>query len=400
MKIAHVVNLVDEIGSYGGPLRVAVNQLHELRDRGHDVVLLAGYRGDRSALGPGTYAGLPTIRFRTRSAARGNGFAGNLAWGLHGYLLRRVEQFDLVHIHLGRDLTSLPATATVRAHGVPYVVQPHGMIGPSGRRSAALLDTMLTRSALASARAVLLLTDAERGEVDAVLDGRAWTGVVLGNGVPGPPALRYYEDGGPPEVLFLSRLQERKRPLLFVEAARIALAAGVRARFTLVGPDEGLGPAVRDAIGVVRADRAGGDVEGKPVISYEGPAPLDGADRVSTARILVHPAVDEPFGMVLIEAMGAGLPVVCTRSCGLATAIEAAGAGMVVPDGDPGAIARAVERLVSDQELARRCGCAGVRLVRERFTARVVADRLEQVYHEAAAVPSPVAGLVRPRVTP
>ncbi len=78
----------------------------------------------------------------------------------------------------------------------------------------------------------------------------------LGNGVPDYPAA--VDGPGTPEVLFAARMHPRKRPLVFVEMAKALLDAGVDARFTLVGPDEGEGAALRAAL------------KGDPRISWEG----------------------------------------------------------------------------------------------------------------------------------
>ena len=386
MKIAHVVNLVDAAGTYGGPLRVALNQLGELQARGHSVVLLGGAPDRSGGRGAEEFQGVPTTRFTSAALLPRPGFAGRWAPGLHAHLLRHARRFDVVHVHLSRDLTTLPAAALLARLRVPYVVQTHGMINPSGGL-AKPLDSVLTRPVLRRARAVLHLTATERHDLDAVLRGAPWEAVELPNGVPSPAA-NVVSAGGSPEVLFLSRLHARKRPLLFLAAARLLADQGVRARFTMVGPDEGMLPEVMAALKDLPAGVDAG---------YEGALPMSGSvARIARARVFVLPSLDEPFPMVVLEAMSVGVPVVCTRSCGLAGPIEAAGAGMVVPDGDPEAIARAVGRLIEDPALARRLGCAGVRLVRERFNARVVADRLEQVYRQAMGVPSPVAGLVRP----
>lgn len=386
MKIAHVVNLVDAAGTYGGPLRVALNQLAELQARGHAVELLGGAPDVPAGHGIEEFQGVPTRRFTSAAMLPRPGFAGRWAPGLQAHVLRHGRQYDVVHVHLSRDLTTLPAAAVLARLRVPYVVQTHGMIDPSRAASAVVLDKLLTRPVLRRARAVLHLTATERHNLDTVVKGASWAAVELPNGVPSSAA--YVVGTGVPEVLFLSRLQARKRPLVFVAAARLLAEEGVRARFTVIGPDEGMLPDVLAALD---------DLPDTVNAGYEGALPMSGTvARIGQARVFVLPSLDEPFPMVVLEAMSVGVPVVCTQSCGLAGPIEAAGAGMVVPDGDPHAVAEAVRRLLDDPALARRCGCAGLRLVRERFTARVVADRLEQVYREAAAVPSPVAGLVGP----
>ena len=86
------------------------------------------------------------------------------------------------------------------------------------------------------------------------------------------------EAPGPPEVLFAARMHPRKRPIAFVEMAKALLDAGVNARFTLVGPDEGEGPALRAAL------------KGDPRISWEGAlAPAAIPRRMAAASVYVLP---------------------------------------------------------------------------------------------------------------
>jgi glycosyltransferase involved in cell wall biosynthesis len=281
-------------------------------------------------------------------------------------------RYDVVHVHLGRDLTTLPAARLLQLRGVPYVVQTHGMIDTSQRRLAGPLDALMTRSVLAGASRVLVLTERDERDVAVVMRGRPWRAERLANGVstasaPADPA------PGRPEVLFLGRLEKRKRPLAFVRMAARALAQGVAADFALVGADEGELPAVREAMA------------GLPQVRYEGPAPMQGSlERLRRASLLVLPTDADTFPMVLLEAMSVGVPVVCMTSCGLAPAVQAAGAGLVVPDGDDDAAAQAVARILADPRAAAAMGRAGRALVEREYSIAAVAGRLEDLYREAA----------------
>lgn len=76
------------------------------------------------------------------------------------------------------------------------------------------------------------------------------------------------------------------------------------------------------------------------------------------ARLLVHPALEEGFGMTVLEAMTAGVPVVASDRGAIP---EVAGdAGLLVDPEDAGALAAAMERVVDDEALAERLSAAGV----------------------------------------
>ena len=140
VRIAQVINLVDERGSYGGPLRVALNQVDELRRRGHDVTCSQAAAGGLATSGR-RRSPAPSSRSSRRTArCPGAGSPGRSrrvsprTW--RGELWAPPARYDVVHVHLGRDLTTLPAAAAALATGTPYVVQTHGMIDASSRALA------------------------------------------------------------------------------------------------------------------------------------------------------------------------------------------------------------------------------------------------------------------------
>lgn len=98
----------------------------------------------------------------------------------------------------------------------------------------------------------------------------------------------------------------------------------------------------------------------------------------------VAPSVwPEPFGIVVLEAMSAGRPVIASRIGGLPDVVVDAETGFLVPPGDPLALQEALERLLADRDLREQLGQAGLRRV-EQFRAGVVIPRLEQIYRMIA----------------
>jgi glycosyltransferase involved in cell wall biosynthesis len=68
--------------------------------------------------------------------------------------------------------------------------------------------------------------------------------------------------------------------------------------------------------------------------------------------VVVHASFDEPFGLVLVEAMALGKPLVATNVGGPPEIVEDGTSGLLVPPGDPEQLARAVERILADRGLA------------------------------------------------
>lgn len=371
LRVLHMATLVTPDGAYGGPVRVAVNQVKALRERGHDVVLAAGAAGFDTL--PTTWDGAPTALFPARRAVPGQGFAGTCSPAMLAWIRRTAPRFDVAHVHLARDLVTMPAALAWMRTGKPFVTQTHGMVMPSDHRFAAPVDALATRRVLRRASRAFYLTDHERAGLFEVSRASARLGHLV-NGVPiptdpGPPA-------NPPEVLFLARLHRRKRPADFVRAAAALAPEFPDVRFTLVGPDEGEGARVKELIGGLSVGAHG-------AVSWEGSIPPeDVAQRISRSTVYVLPSRDEPFPMSVLEAMAGSRPVLVTDGNGLAPEVAAARAGMVIRSQDD--LVTELRRLLRDPDLCRQMGSHGRKLVKERFSMAAVAADLEAEY--AAAI--------------
>lgn len=98
------------------------------------------------------------------------------------------------------------------------------------------------------------------------------------------------------------------------------------------------------------------------------------------ADVFVHPAVwNEPFGMVLTEAMGCGLPVVSTQVGGIPEIVVDGETGLLVQPGDSDELGAAICKLLSSDELRQNMGRRGWERVRSRFTWESTSSTLESV---------------------
>ncbi len=98
--------------------------------------------------------------------------------------------------------------------------------------------------------------------------------------------------------------------------------------------------------------------------------------------LLVHPALMEGLGIALLQAAGAGVPIVAVNAGGMPEAVRDGENGLLAPPGDSPALAHAISRLLSDPALMRRMGQAGRELIEREFSvARMVEGNL-QVYRE------------------
>ncbi|EQD58967.1 glycosyl transferase, group 1, partial [mine drainage metagenome] len=103
-----------------------------------------------------------------------------------------------------------------------------------------------------------------------------------------------------------------------------------------------------------------------------------------TADMLVIPSRFEPFGLVLLEGMARGLPIIASRVGGMPEIADQSGAVLWVPPGDSTALAEAIERLADDPALRRQLGSSGPRRA-EAFRWERRIPEIARVYEEAIA---------------
>ncbi|MCO4253145.1 glycosyltransferase [Pseudarthrobacter raffinosi] len=367
MRIIQIATLVTPDGAYGGPVRVAVNQARALLAAGHEVELAAAARGFGRTL-PTHFDGVPVRLFRARTVPK-LGFSGTFSPGLQRWLRSAIGSAEVVHIHMGRDMVTLPSAQLARRRQVPYVLQTHGMITPSSHPFAGLVDRRWTVPALENAKKVLFLTAQESTDLKSVAHVSPLL-EPLRNGVPNSASSSAKKTTGL-EVLFLARLHERKRPLMFVELAKRLHPIFPDVKFVLAGPDGGLGTEIKKAILASGISK---------VLNWEGAiAPDRTTDRISRCDVYVLPSINEPYPMSVLEALSLGKPTVITETCGLAEAIIKGKAGFVV-DATIGSLLKSVTQLLSDDVLREQMGRNARDLAQNDFGMKQIVERLEYIY--------------------
>jgi glycosyltransferase involved in cell wall biosynthesis len=101
--------------------------------------------------------------------------------------------------------------------------------------------------------------------------------------------------------------------------------------------------------------------------------------------VFVLPSRDEGFGLVFLEAMAIGVPVVGTRVIGSEDAVEEGVTGLLVPYADAGALAMAVRSILESPELAGRLRAAAADRVRRAFSREQFTAHVESLYRELLA---------------
>ena len=102
-------------------------------------------------------------------------------------------------------------------------------------------------------------------------------------------------------------------------------------------------------------------------------------DFMGAFDLAVVPSVEEPLGLVALEAMATGTPVVATNTGGLPEIIQPNVTGLLVPRKNPNELARAVIKMAHDAEMRQRMGEHGRRFVQENFNPEDLARKVERV---------------------
>ncbi len=104
----------------------------------------------------------------------------------------------------------------------------------------------------------------------------------------------------------------------------------------------------------------------------------------AAAEICVYPSIfSEPFGLVMLESMAAGKPIVVSRSGGMPEIIKPGINGLLVPPNDYRALARSVVRLLEKPKLAQTLGRQGFRMFHQKFTLDPMVAEIERVYQDS-----------------
>jgi D-inositol-3-phosphate glycosyltransferase len=104
----------------------------------------------------------------------------------------------------------------------------------------------------------------------------------------------------------------------------------------------------------------------------------------SAADVVVMPSYYESFGMVALEAMACGTPVIASQVGGLSFTVQDGVTGFLVPGQDPPALAEKITRLLKDKALRNKLGAQGIEWARQHSWARI-ADQIVSLYSELVA---------------
>lgn len=400
LRILHVTPYSADAWAYGGIPRLAATVTRGLARRGHHVTVCTTDACTEDArLTP---APVVHSRFKAWPAQRTRdgielrvfpNLSNHLAYyyqaflphGLARFMREHAGSFDVAHLHACRNLPGVIAARALRCHGVPYVLAPNGTALRIERRRLAkrAFDGLVGQRVLDGAARVLAVSRAEHDQLRSI--GVQPDAISM---IPNPVDLEEFDAacergafraraslGSGPIVLFLGKLTPRKRVDVLIRA--FATLDRGAAQLVIAGNDMGSGGQAR----VLARSLGAGDRT-----LFTGL--LTGSQRIEALRdadVVVYPSQDEIFGLVPLEAMLAGTPVIVADDSGCGEIVGSTGGGQVVPLGSAGGLADAIRRVLAAPDEWRATAARAAASVRATYGEQPVCARLEALYARMVA---------------
>lgn len=382
MKILHVIaNLAPR---YGGPSKACWEMARAVAQLGHEVSI---YTTNQD--GPGELA-VPLYRpvYRDGVEIRYFPIQPPRFWGTSLPLARALRQkipaVDLVHLHSLYLFHNLVAGHYCRQYAIPYLMRPQGTLDPfiyRRHRWRKRLMELLFEDRNIRRAAALHFTTAEEAELASPFTFQT-PGVVVPLGIdnvefaelpePGRFRARHPEISDKRIILFFGRVNFKKGLDILVKAFGAVARKREDIHLVIAGPDnEGWGDKVRSWLsdeGLLGRTTFTGMLLGPEKLAV-----------LRDAEMFVLPSYSENFGIAVIEAMAAGLPVIISDKVNIWREVQAGGAGRVIPC-DAEALAEQILELMAQPKLAQQMGRRGRTLVQECFQWPRIAQNLAAAY--------------------
>jgi glycosyltransferase involved in cell wall biosynthesis len=379
MRILHF--LKSARNEVGGPARAAIDLCALLSARGHDVTLATCSGADLPGAWGSMKGRMPHIVQLPRPELGGHAYirpSGKI-------LANLVRDQDLVHVHGMWDIASVQLCREAARSQIPYFITIHGMLDDWSMRQARpkklVYMALIGSRWLRGAHSIHLTAEAELDQAS------AWFPRSMGrvipilldlepfNHLPGaaPACSTYATPAGRSRLLFLSRVHPKKGLENLLRALRLLKERRVAVSAMIAGSGEaGYVESVK-----AKARELGLD---SPDVQFLGP--VTGNMKLSlyqSADLLVLPTYQENFGLVLIEALACGLPVITTTGVDIWAELKSSG-GAVIIDNAAGSIADAVTGILAQPGERRRMGDSGREWVFRHLDPSRILQQFESMY--------------------
>lgn len=405
MRVVHVPRRFTRT-HWGGTETVILQTCRQQKALGHDVSIATSMALASEA--EETIDGVPVKRFphvypwfglSAESRHRLDQKGGNLfSFELHRWL-QQSPGIDLLHLHTAKRLGGIVRHAALRRR-IPYIISVHGgLLDVPAAEAATFLEPTAgkvewgkllgwwvgSRRVFDDAAAILCLGQEEHRRVQQRYPNvRA---VQFPNGVDAPRfssgdgAAFRAAHGIPTDatvILVMGRIDGQKNQLLAIRALAALRQNHPNLHLVLIGhvTDDVYERKVRAAI---ESNSLNGAVTLIPGISAHSE---DLQNAYHAADVFLLPSIHEPFGIVVLEAWAAGLPVVASRVGGIPTFVDDGKEGVLFESNNDVQVVKALENLLAHPELMRDLANAGREKALREFSWESITNRLMNLYEE------------------
>lgn len=379
LRVLHVLASISH--ARGGPSVAVRNMMKALHKRGVAVdVATTDDDGDTQRLA------VPLDRFVELDGQRLRYFPRQtlkyaVSYPMLRWLRQNARAYDIVHTHGLFSFAPLAAAWQARAAGVPYVMRPAGVLDTWGMKNKsrvvkATSVRLVEGPLLRSAAAVHFMTPLEQARAaELPLSIRP---IVL------PLGFEFAAAADEPSQSGDDLSLDGKRVILYLARIHPIKCVDVLLRAFASLPDRSsmvlliAGDGDPELVGSLKRLASELGIDGQ--VQWLGFAAGARKRRLlSRATVFTLPSASENFGVAVVEAMNAGLPVVVTRGCGLSDFVNTSRAGLVT-DGSVEGLRSALAQLLADDQLRREMGEAGRRAVDRELSLEAFGARLETLY--------------------
>ena len=293
----------------------------------------------------------------------------------------QIRDFDVVHVHEHRQTLSIIACYFARRYGIPYVVQAHGSVLPFFQKEGLknIFDKVFGFKILHGASKVFALTEVEKEQYLKMGVEEDRIEIV-------PLGINIEEYSDLPEegifrekfniskddklIIFIGRVHEIKGLDLLIDAFKELADSEDDVKLAIVGPDDGYMDALN--LRIAECNLSDKVIVTGPLYKSEKQEALVDCD------LFVMPSKYESFTTSGLEAMACGKPLVLTKNNHIHDWVD--GSVGLACDDDKMSLKDAMTEVLFDEELSKKFGMNGRRLIQEKYNWDMINEQILNIY--------------------
>lgn len=378
MKILMVIPYFVPAWGYGGPVSVCYLQSKTLVKMGHDVTVVTTDTLDEIRRIPQRTEiidGIKVIRFRNINNKIAKNFSLYTPSGLAGWFKKHISEYDVVHCHDYFTYLNVVAFKEATKHNVPFFIQPHGSAVPKKERGKVKIKEWFNlrwgNQMMLGADGVIVLNDFEKEDILKYF-GKSINVLTISNGVeiaqPKKVDIKLPVSDNATTILSMGRLHPIKGFDLLIKTFAQYHRLNKEAFLVCAGPDYGSLTELNNLVNELNITQN---------VLFPGMVTGDHKQAwLNRADVFALFSREEPFPMVVLEALQSRVPVLLSKNVGIASDIKKSGCGLVIDPENQKTSVEAFVKILSD----RNEYIGHIETALESFDIKTICQKLEKTY--------------------